>query len=353
MLPHNKTLITQSLQQLQRGEDLTASVCQEILNAILNQTLHPTQAAAFLVLLRAKSETADELRGLVMALRQQMVAMPHHERVLDIVGTGGDGAQTVNISTGSAILAASCGVKVLKHGNRAVSSLAGSADVLEAMGIKLHANPSRISDELTQLGISFCYAPYFNPAMAALRELRQQLQVPTCVNLLGPLLNPAQPSHLLLGVCDATLLLPIAQVLQQLGVERAMVVHGQGLDELSTLGPAQVITVTPTALTTTRLDPQALGLMPCRLAELGGHRAEINAQILLTVLSAGRQQTYRAIADTMVLNAAVAIELYGLLPLKEAMAYAREQLWSGAALTLLNNWKEHSHNESINRYHVA
>src|SRR5579862_9229330 len=210
-------MLKASIETLMRGENLQSIVCQQVLEEMLDPTVNPLQVAAFLVLLRTKQETADELSAIVHALRAKMIVVPTDHSVLDIVGTGGDGLNSVNISTGSALLAASCGVKVAKHGNRSVSSLTGSADVLEALGVNIQLTPGQISRSIDEIGIGFCFAPNFHPTANVLRQLRKELNVPTTFNLLGPLLNPANATHLLLGVMDPALLPIMADVLINTG----------------------------------------------------------------------------------------------------------------------------------------
>jgi anthranilate phosphoribosyltransferase len=333
-----------SVETLMRGQNLTRQQCQQVLETIVSSSANPIQTAAFLVLLRSKPETADELAEMAQCLQQTMLPLPTPHRVLDIVGTGGDQAHTVNISTGSAILAASCGVKIAKHGNRAASSLAGSADVLEALGISLDLSTDKICASIDQIGIGFCFAPNFHPLLRQIRAIRQQLRIPTTFNLLGPLLNPACPAHLLLGVYDATLLAPIAAALQKMGTRHSLVTYGQGLDELSCIGPAQVIEIKHSQLNAFMLDPANFGLARCALADLKGGDASANAQRLRDALTPSAYSHCRALADTLILNAGIAVYLYGRAStMGEAIAYAREHLFSGAGLTLLNNWIEFSH----------
>lgn len=321
-------------------QHLNAAACQQALQEILSEEANDIQVGAFLVLLRAKGETPLELATMLTQLKKHMIQVVTPHKVLDIVGTGGDGANTVNISTASAILAASCGVKIVKHGNKAVSSLAGSADVLQALGVNINQTPEQIRASVDALGIGFCFGPNFHPALKKLRNIRKQLGVPTSFNILAPLLNPAHPAYTILGVYDAALLAPIAEALQQTGVERALLVHGHGLDELSCLGPSRVLEITPAAINEIVIDPQALGLPLCQLNDLQGSTAEHNAQIILQAF-AGKST---AVASTLILNAAAALYLYGLYPdLQQAIAHAHDNLYSGKALTLLNNWKEFSH----------
>jgi anthranilate phosphoribosyltransferase len=333
-------LLKFSIEKLMRGENLQAHDACQVLDEILSPTINPLQLAAFLVLLRAKSETADELSAIVKVLRSRMITLRTDHTVLDIVGTGGDGLNTVNISTGSAILAASCGVKVAKHGNRSMSSRTGSADVLEALGINIQLTPKKISQSIDQIGIGFCYSPNFHPAMRTLRDFRKILNVPTTFNILGPLLNPANASHLILGVMDESLLSIMADVLIQAGNDRSMVVHSMGLDEISCVGPTKIIEVKQQEKIEWIIDPLQFGLQPCKIADLSGGNADVNALLLKDTFKGKRGP----IADTLILNTAVALYIYGLYSsITDALLHASDNLYTGAALRLLNNWIEFSY----------
>lgn len=331
------------IEALMARQNLDSQVCHQIVTDLLHPDTNPLQKSAFLVLLRSKTETADELVGMASALQEKMITLRVKQKVLDIVGTGGDGGRTVNISTGSAILAAASGVVIAKHGNAAVTSLSGSADVLKALGVAIDISPEKIVSGIETLGIGFCFAPNFHPILRTLRTFRQQLNVPTSFNLLGPLLNPARPAHLLLGVFDPKLLPVMGTTLQKMGTIHSMVVHGHGIDELSCLGPVQVVEVTANAMEGGYLDPQALGFARCSLQDLQGGNAVVNAALLLDALQNRQSQQVKAIADTLIFNAAVAVYLYGLQPsVAAAIPLVREKLLSGAALTLLNQWIEFS-----------
>ncbi|MCR9191320.1 MAG: anthranilate phosphoribosyltransferase [Gammaproteobacteria bacterium] len=338
--------LKEGIETLMSGHNIEHAACRHLLGELLNPQTPPPQIAAFLVLLRAKPETAAEIAGMVMALKEKMTPMPMTARVLDIVGTGGDGARTVNISTGSAILAASCGVQIAKHGNTAVSSQAGSADLLAALGIVIDASPDTIKRSIHDIGIGFCFAPRFHPAMRALRALRQQLNVPTTFNLLGPLLNPANPAHHVLGVYDVSILRLMAEALQYLGTQRSLVVHGHGLDELTCIGPVTMLEVTPTTCQEILFDPQEYGFPRCTVADLRGGSAATNAQILKDVFCGKRSQSLQAVANALIVNAAMAVYIYGLQPtIATAIVYAKEQLLNGAAMGVLNAWR--MYDESI------
>lgn len=333
-------LLKSSIEKLMRGEDLQSHVCQQVVNEILCPAINPLQIAAFLVLLRAKNETADELSAIVKVLRNRMVVVPTEHTVLDIVGTGGDASNTINISTGSAILAASCGVKVAKHGNRSVSSLTGSADVLEALGVNIQLTPDQVSKSIDQIGIGFCYSPNFHPMTQALRLFRKTLNVPTTFNILGPLLNPANAAHMILGVLDEALLPVMSDVLMQTGSVRSVVVHSMGLDEISCVGATKIIEISNQEKNEYMIDPLQFGLQRCTITDLHGGDAEVNARLLLDAFKGKRGP----IADTLILNTAVALYIYGLYPsISEAFLHARYNLYSGAGLRLLNNWIEFSY----------
>jgi anthranilate phosphoribosyltransferase len=333
-------MLKQGIEKLIRRENLSHSTCQQILEEIFLGQTNTAQQAAFLTLLRAKGETPEEISAMVASLKTHMIPIHTSHIVTDLVGTGGDCAGTVNISTGSAILAASCGLKIAKHGNRAVSSLAGSADVLEAFGININLTPAQVSQSIDIVGIGFCFAPHFHPALLKLRTLRKELNVPTVFNLLGPLLNPTNPAHLVLGVFDESLLDLVAGALQQIGTQKSLVIHGSGLDELSTLGPSTLLEVTPNEIKTSRIDPTQLGFKLCTLADLKGGDAATNAALLLKIFQ-GRKG---AIADTLILNAAAALYINGRHPsILEAIEQAKEALGNGEALKLLEKWKEFSH----------
>jgi len=335
-------ILKASIEKLMRKQDLDAETCQLVMDEILKPDANSLQISAFLVLLRAKGETPEELAGMIAALKQRMIPVHTPHKVLDIVGTGGDGANTVNISTASAILAAACGIKVAKHGSRAASSLAGSADVLEALGVNIHLSPEKVSACIDAVGIGFCFAPNFHPAMQTLHALRKQLNVPISFNLLGPLLNPTNPAHLLLGVYNESFMPLIAHTLQQSGTERSFVVHGCGLDEISCVGTAKILEVTQNAITESMINPEKYGFSFCQVKDLQGGDAKTNAEILLNTFSGSDQ--YPHIRDTLILNTATALYICGLYPsIEAAIPQAKEKLADKSALKLLNDWREFSH----------
>lgn len=339
-------ILKSCIEKLMRGENLKDIACQQAIDEILNPTINPLQIAAFLVLLRAKNETTDELEAIVKTLQNKMITVSTKHTVLDIVGTGGDGMNTVNISTGSALLAAACGVKVAKHGNRSVSSLAGSADVLEALGVNIHATPEQISKCIDKIGIGFCYSPNFHPVTQALRSFRKELNVPTTFNILGPLLNPAKAEHTVLGVFDEKLIPIMADVLMQTGTKRSVVVHtrltSHGIDEISCAGPVRITEVNGNKKHEYILDPCDVGLPRCDINDLRGGDALMNAQLLLDAFNGQKGP----IADTLILNAGIALYVYGTFSsIAEAVTHARDKLNSGDVTNLLKNWIELSHEQ--------
>lgn len=327
-------MLRQAIEKLIDKRDLS----QEESSAAMREIFHnadPHQISAFLVLMRAKGETLEELIGIVEAMRHLMIPVRCSSPVLDIVGTGGDGAKTVNISTGSSLLAASCGVKIAKHGNRSVSSLCGAADVLEVLGVEVSSSPEEVAASIERVGIGFMFAPRFHPALQTLAPIRKGLKIRTFFNIIGPLLNPASAQYQMIGVFHEELLDLVAQALYRLGTKHALVFHGCGLDELSCVGPARALEVTPKGMTPHIIDPQKLGLPLCSLEDLRGGNAQHNAALLLAAFG-GKEGP---IANTLALNAGVALFLYGLVSsYEEGIQLALKKLKEGAPLQLLKEW---------------
>ena len=317
-----------AIEELMQGRSLSEEMCYQTGTSLL-QGADPHQIAAFLALLRAKGETVEELLGLLTALRKQAIPLTFPYRVLDIVGTGGDGVGTANISTGSALLAAASGIPVVKHGNRAVSSQCGSADVLEALGIEIHLSPDELKKSVAENNFGFCFAPNYHPALQALRPIRKGLNFKTVFHLLGPLLNPANAEHLLLGVADASLVRLMAEVLFQLGTKRSLVFYGHQIDELSCLGPIDALLVTEKGIEPFHIDPEALGLQKCTIEDLMGKDSLFNAeQLKRALLPSGSPLT-----DTLILNAGAALFIYGkTASLQEGVLLVKERLKKGNVL---------------------
>lgn len=331
-------MLKQTIEKLISRENLTKEESSLAIHEALGEA-NPFQTAAFLVLMRAKGETIEEIQGVIEAMRSLMVRVDISCPVLDIVGTGGDGAHTLNISTASAILAASCGVKIAKHGNRSVSSLAGSADVLEATGIDIHQTPEQIKRCIEEIGIGFMFAPHFHPALKDLKEIRKGLSVRTLFNIIGPLLNPAGAEHLMLGVFSEDLIDIAADLLLRLKSRRSLVFHGSGLDELSCMGPSKVMEVSEEGLRSFIIDPLHFGLKRCSIEDLRGKDAKYNAEKMVEAFG-GKESGF---SDTIALNAGVAAYLYGIAEsVQEGIDLAKTHLKEKKALGLLNQWKSYA-----------
>jgi anthranilate phosphoribosyltransferase len=296
---------------------------------IMSGEATPAQIGGFLVALRAKGETADEIAGCVDAMREHLVPVrPTRTPVVDVVGTGGDGAGTFNISTTAGLVAAAAGAAVAKHGNRAASSACGAADVLEALGLVLEQQPERIARSIDEHGFGFMFARAHHPAMRHAAAVRQELGVRTVFNILGPLSNPAGACDGVFGVHSPGLAHLYAATLAGLGARRAFVVHGDGLDELSPLGPNLVVEVRDGDVREWELDPRTLGMHPADPAELAGGTPEENAASLRALLH-GETGVRR---DAVVLNAAAALVAAGLAEdIAEGAGLAGEAIDSGVA----------------------
>jgi anthranilate phosphoribosyltransferase len=324
-------MIQQALQSVLDGRDLSRDETREVMDEIMAGEATPAQIGGFLVALRAKGETADEIAGCAEAMRSHVLAVrPHRDDLVDTAGTGGDGARTINISTAAALVAAAAGAAVAKHGNRAVSSACGSADVLEALGFSLEQEPQRIEQSIDELGFGFLFAPSHHPAMRHAAPVRKELATRTVFNVLGPLTNPAGARAQVVGVYSPDLVRTIADVLATLGARRAFVVHGAGgIDELSPVGPNLVAEVVDGDVRERTLDPEAeLGLPRCDVDELRGGTPAENAGALREVF-AGADGGRRS---AILLNAAGAIAAAGhAADLREGLALAQETVDSGAA----------------------
>ena len=321
-------------------ENLSADDMTIAADLIAKGMVDPNQISAFLVLLRAKGETSEEVAALVKVMRSHMNHVQCTETpVLDIVGTGGDGHHTVNFSTAAAVVAAACGARVAKHGNRSVSSRSGSADVLESMGVVM-LDPEKIAPCIDACGIAFMFAPKFHPAMKWVAPVRRAVGVRTVFNILGPLLNPAGAKRMMLGVYSPDLLELYGNTVHALGAEHALIVHCCGLDELAPLGVADAVEVTPDGgVRRLKIDCVGdMGLEKCTIPDLAGGSCEDNARILRGVF-AGGDGAKGPVADTIALNAGAGLYVTGLASsIKEGLAKAREALRGGRCLELLDKW---------------
>jgi anthranilate phosphoribosyltransferase len=319
-----------TLARLLDGHDLSRDEAREAMNTIMSGDATPAQIGGFLVALRLKGETADEIAGCAEAMRAHVLAVhPQRDDLVDTAGTGGDGGRTFNISTAAALVAAAAGAGVAKHGNRAVSSASGSADVLEALGFELELPPERIAHSIDTLGFGFLFAPTHHPAMKHAAPVRKELAARTVFNVLGPLTNPAGARAQVVGVYSPDLVKTLAEVLAALGARRAFVVHGAGgIDELSPAGPNLVYEVVDGGIREREIDPLELGIARCAPEELRGGSPEENAAAIREVF-AGADGGRR---DAILLNAAGAIAAGGHAEdLREGLELAREAVESGAA----------------------
>jgi anthranilate phosphoribosyltransferase len=323
------------LSRVAAGGSLSVEEAENAARSIMREEATPAQVAGFLMALRTKGETADELEGFARA----MLAMAHRvesdEPVVDTCGTGGDGAGTFNISTIAAIVVAACGVRVAKHGNRAASSRCGSADVLEGLGVRIDLDRAGVARCLEDVGIGFMFAPVFHPATAYAAGIRRELHVPTLFNFLGPLTNPARPVAQVVGVSDPRMLPLVAQVLARRGAH-AMVFRGEdGLDELTTTALSTVQETRDGQVRERMLDASDLGLAKATAEDLRGGDLETNVAIARSIL---RGQTGPR-RDVVLLNAAAALDVAGAVgSLEEGIARAGEAIDRGSALGLLDRW---------------
>jgi anthranilate phosphoribosyltransferase len=327
-------VIRDTVVKLIDGHDLSLAEARDAMRAIMAGEATQVQIAGFLVALRAKGETPDEIAGCAEAMREHVLRVtPQRRDLVDIVGTGGDGANTYNISTAAALVAAAGGAAIAKHGNRAASSTSGSADVLEALGFRLDLPPERIERSIDELGFGFLFAQAHHPAMKHAAPVRRELATRTVFNVLGPLTNPAGARALMLGTYSPELTRTIAQALVRLETSRAYVVHGAGgIDELSPCGPNLVCEVENGEVREYELDPQELGVERCDPAELRGGDPARNAAALRAVLAGGNGGHRSAV----LLNAAGGIAAAGhAANLREGIEVARTAIDSGTAAARL------------------
>jgi anthranilate phosphoribosyltransferase len=329
-------MIKEAISLLIDGKSLTMPQASGVMEEITTGNVSPAQFGAFVTALRIKGESADEIAGLASVMRAKSVRVETNESVIDIVGTGGDNSGSFNISTAAAFVAAGAGLKVAKHNNRAMTSRCGSADVLEALGMKIELDAAQVRDCIEKVGIGFMFAPLFHPSMKFAAAPRRELGVRTVFNILGPLTNPALVEAQVLGVPSEELGEKMAQVLQRLGTKRALVVHGlNGMDEITVAGSSRVWELSDGEITEYDISPQDFGIAEAGVETLVGGTSEENASILRSVLE-GEKSPRR---DAVVMNAAAGIALSrtnkGVPALKEGVAIAIETIDSGKAMAKL------------------
>ena len=323
----------QLLSTLLRGEDLSADDAQVAMNTVLLGEASSAQIAAFMMALRSKGETADELQGMLAAVLEASEPVPldvkFSAHAIDIVGTGGDKSHSVNISTMAAFVVAGAGVPVCKHGNRAASSQCGTADVLEALGIKIDLDGAAVARCVEQTGMGFCFAPKFHPAFRYAGPTRKELGVPTAFNLLGPMANPAQVSYMVVGVGDPSMAHKMAHAIAGRGVQRAWVVHGHGgLDELSLSGDCPVVEIHQGEISEFMLNAKDFGLEPADVTAVRGGDPVHNAQVIRDTFNGTRG----AVRDIVVFNAAAGLVVAGVSShMGDGIGRAQASIDSGAA----------------------
>jgi anthranilate phosphoribosyltransferase len=332
-----------AIKALARGASLSASEAAEAFDTIMRGEATPVQVAALLVGLRVKGETADEVAGAAGALRRAMIHLnvPDPASLVDTCGTGGGTVSTFNISTAAAFVVAGAGIRVAKHGNRSFTTKSGSADVLEALGVAIEMPVDRMARALAEAGIVFMYAPAMHPAMRHVGPVRRELGVPTIMNIVGPLANPAGALRQVVGVADRSRTTLLASALAKLGAEHVMVVHGEpGMDELSPLGPSSVAEVRNGTVREWTLEPDRYGLTATNVAELAGGEPADNARIIEGVL---RGEGPPGARNAVLLNAAAAIYVGGkAADIGEAIEVARASIASGAAAAALERLRRAS-----------
>lgn len=324
-----------AIRQLAAGRSLSGELTDAAFAAVMAGEASPAQVAALLVGLRVKGETDAEVAGVAQAMRGAMIPLPAHEpeRLVDTCGTGGGTVTTFNISTAAALLAAGAGARIAKHGNRSFTSRCGSADVLEALGVNIEMPVERMARTLEEAGIVFMFAPLMHPAMRHVGPVRRELMIPTVMNIVGPLANPAMAGRQVIGVADLRRLPLLAGALRRLGTVHALVVHGEGMDEVSPLGPSVGVEIVGGEMRDWTLDPRDHGLALASEEELAGGGPEENAQVIREVL---RGEGNPGATAAVLLNAAAALYVGGhARDFHEAMGRAREALDAGEGLRAL------------------
>ena len=338
-------MIKEAIVSLSRRENLPYETAETVMHEIMTGEATPVQMSAYLTALSLKGETIDEITASASGMRKHCIRLLHEVDALEIVGTGGDGANTFNISTAAAIITAAAGVSVAKHGNRGASSQCGAADVLEALGVNIHIPPERSTALLHNIGICFLFAQNYHIAMKYVAPVRKELGIRTVFNILGPLTNPAGANMELMGVYDKELVEPLAKVLMNLGVQNALVVHGHdGLDEISMSAPTTLCEVKNGWLRSYEITPEQFGFKRCNKEDLAGGAAEENARILRAVLRGERG----AKRDAAVLNAAAALYITGTYEsIQDAVRVAEDMIDSGKATAKLEEFIQYSNEEGL------
>lgn len=325
--------IHEQVVKLSRREDLSLEETEQAMQLIMQGEVDAVELSAFLVALRMKGESSDEITGLARVMREQANPVNAVGEILDCCGTGGDGANTFNISTAVALLSAAAGIRIAKHGNKSISSRSGSSDVLQALGIPVQCIPEQAEHDIEEHNFAFLFAPLYHPAMKHVMPVRRTLGIRTVFNLLGPLTNPARPCFQLLGVYAPELTLPIAEVLKQTGCKAAMVVHGAGTDEIALHGDTIISQLRDGQISTYTITPEDLGLSRCCLTDIQGGDADQNADIIRAIFRGSDRGPRRSVT---LINSAAALLIAGKVKtLKAGLAMAAGLIDSGQAAAKL------------------
>lgn len=329
-------MIREAITKLSQKQNLTYEEAEGVMNEIMGGEASPVQMSSYLTALSLKGETIDEVTGSAAGMRKHCIRLLHDMDVLEIVGTGGDGANSFNISTTSALVISAAGVPVAKHGNRAASSKCGAADVLEALGVNITVSPERSTAILERIGICFLFAQNYHIAMKYVAPVRRELGIRTVFNILGPLSNPAGASMQVMGVYDDSLVEPLAQVMSNLGVDRGLVVYGEDrLDEISISAPTKVCEIKDGAFHSYTITPEQFGLSRCQKEELTGGTPQENAQITRAILAGQKGPK----TDAVILNSGAALYVAGKTEsIGQGVELARETINSGKALKQLEQF---------------
>lgn len=331
-----RSMIKEAIAKLANKENLSYAEAEQVMHEIMGNEASPVQMSAYLTALSLKGETIDEVTGSAAGMRKHCVRLLHDMDVLEIVGTGGDGANSFNISTTSALVISAAGVPVAKHGNRAASSRCGAADVLEALGVKITISPERSAEILKEIGICFLFAQNYHIAMKYVAPVRGELGIRTVFNILGPLSNPAGANMQVMGVYDEALVEPLARVLNNLGVKRALVVYGEDrLDELSISAATKVCEVKDKTFSSYEIRPEQFGFTRCKKEDLTGGTPEENAKITRAILGGEKGPK----TDAVLLNSAAALYVAEKAEtIQEGIALARKVIESGKAMEKLERF---------------
>ncbi len=336
-------MVKEYIRKITEYQNLSSDEMKELFHTLMEGNITDAQIGAVLIGLKMKGETEEEIASAATVMREKAVKVPVKDKskLVDTCGTGGDKVNTFNVSTITAFVVAGAGAKVAKHGNRSVSSKCGSADIMEALGIKIDMSPQQVAYAIENIGLGFLFAPIYHPAMKNVIRQRREIGVRTIFNILGPLSNPAEAKYQLMGVYDKNLVEPLTKVLSLLGVERAFVVHGlEGLDEVSITGETLVGEVHNQDISIYKVKPEDFGLKSASLKDIEGGELDYNKEIALNILQ-GKDKTPKT--DFVILNSAFALKVSGVASsIEEGIEMAKESIFTGKAFSVLEQLRDYS-----------